>query len=298
MRAAIRPAAHDHDPPAAHQQVHRVTGERRACGSTAPLTPSVRGGCRRRWRRGAVGRRRGSAARSRGRPCASTRRRAPSSTAGAKLRIERDARARRAGRRRPGRAARAWRGCRSRCLCSSHDPVEVVDRARSARSPIAVPDERRIGVDQRLDAKPARTEATVVGERTAEVADPDDGDRPVAGEAELAGDLVQEVLDVVADAPGAVGAEVREVLADLGRVHAGQLGQALRRDGRDLALAGLEEGPVVERQAGDGRLRDPASRRSCHPSVLSALRSRSTPLPAGYRACARVLKVCGHFLRA
>ena len=92
-------------------------------------------------------------------------------------------------------------------------------------------------------------------------------DRPVPGEAELAADLVQQVLDVVADAPGAVGAEVREVLADLGRVHAGQLGQPLRRDRGDLVLGGLEQGPVVQRQPGDGRLGDPASRAA--PSAIA-----------------------------
>ena len=107
-----------------------------------------------------------------------------------------------------------------------------------------------VGVDERHDPKAAGAETTVVGQGAAEVSDSDDRDRPVAGEAELPGDLVEEVVDVVADAARAVGAEVREVLADLGRVHAGQLGQALRRDGRDLVLGGLEQGPVVERAAG------------------------------------------------
>ena len=127
------------------------------------------------------------------------------------------------------------------------------------RSPTRLPDLLGIGVDQRDDAEAAGAEAAVVGERGAEVADADDRDRPVVGEAELAGDLVEQVLDVVADAPGAVGAEVGEVLADLGRVDAGQLGQPLRGDGADLLLGGLEQRPVVERQPGDGRLRDAAS---------------------------------------
>ena len=66
---------------------------------------------------------------------------------------------------------------------------------------------------------------------------------------ELAGDLVQQVLDVVADAPGPVGTQVGEVLAHLGRVDARQLGEALRGDGADLLVGGLEQRPVVERQA-------------------------------------------------
>src|SRR4029079_11556693 len=102
-----------------------------------------------------------------------------------------------------------------------------------------------------------------------------------------------QVLDVVADAARPVGAEVREVLAHLGRVHSGQLREAFGGDGRDLALARLQERPVIERQAGNGRLRDPASWRSCHPGVLSALRTGARFLPAGYRACVLVLKVCG-----
>ena len=89
-----------------------------------------------------------------------------------------------------------------------------------------------VGVDERHDPKAAGAETTVVGEGAAQVSDSDDRDRPVAGEAELPGDLVEEVVDVVADAPRAVRPEVREVLADLGRVHAGQLGQPLRRDRR------------------------------------------------------------------
>ncbi|GAA3502179.1 hypothetical protein GCM10019016_092870 [Streptomyces prasinosporus] len=50
--------------------------------------------------------------------------------------------------------------------------------------------------------KPAGGEPAVVGERGAEVADPHDHDRPVLGQAEFTGDLVHEILDVVADAPG------------------------------------------------------------------------------------------------
>ena len=45
--------------------------------------------------------------------------------------------------------------------------------------------------------------------------------------AELAGHLVDEVLDVVADAAGAVGAQVGEVLAQLGRVDPGGGGEVL-----------------------------------------------------------------------
>ena len=74
------------------------------------------------------------------------------------------------------------------------------------------------------------------------------------------GDAVDEELDLVADAPGAVGAEVGEVLADLRRVDAGELGQPLRGDGADLLVRGFEQGPVVERKARHRRFRDPPRR--------------------------------------
>ena len=69
--------------------------------------------------------------------------------------------------------------------------------------------------------KAATGEAAVVGQRPTEVADPDDGDRPVLGQPEFAGDLVDEVGHLVADPAGAVGAEVGQVLAQLGRVDPG-----------------------------------------------------------------------------
>ena len=104
---------------------------------------------------------------------------------------------------------------------------------------------------------------------------------------------MEQVLDVVPDAPGAVGTEVREVLADLGRVHAGQLGEALRRDGRDLAARRSRGGP--------------GSRAGRRATVASGIRRSSGTVPprrplgagwtgpfeAGYRLCARILKVSG-----
>src|SRR5205814_10195564 len=68
---------------------------------------------------------------------------------------------------------------------------------------------------------------------------------------------------VVPHAPGAVGAEVGEVLAHLRRVDAGQGGEALGRDGADVLVGGLEQGPVVEGQAGDRRLGDSSGGGHC-----------------------------------
>ena len=50
--------------------------------------------------------------------------------------------------------------------------------------------------------KPRCAEAAVAGEGLAEVAGADDDDGPVVGEPELAAHLVDEVLDLVADARG------------------------------------------------------------------------------------------------
>ncbi len=97
-------------------------------------------------------------------------------------------------------------------------------------------DASRVGVEQGGDVEAARREPAVVGERVAEVADADDDDRPILGEAELAGDLVHEVVDVVADAAGAVRTEVGQVLTQLRRTDAGGGRQVLGGDGGDAGV--------------------------------------------------------------
>ena len=114
-----------------------------------------------------------------------------------------------------------------------------------------------VDVDDAGDREATLAEAAVAGEGLAEVAGADDDDGPVVGEAELTADLVDEVLDLVADAAGAVGAEVAEVLADLGGVDAGEIGELLGRHVRRAGVGLLEEDPQVHRQPGDGGLRDP-----------------------------------------
>ena len=148
-----------------------------------------RGSARRAGRPCAARGRRGSAARWRGRPCGRRRRRAPTSTVGAKLRMLRDA-----GRDQP--VADVLGGAGRGGDDADGDAVVARRSARGRRAggrrarPTSLADARRVGVEQRDDAEAARGEAGVVGQRVPEVADADDDDRPVLGQPELAGDLV------------------------------------------------------------------------------------------------------------
>ena len=123
-------------------------------------------------------------------------------------------------------------------------------------SPDPLPHLRRIHVDQRGDAEPPFGEPSVVRERMPEVADAGDHDGPVLRQPELAADLVDQVGDVVADAARAVGAQVREVLAHLRRVHARRLGQRLRRDRGGPGFGDVDQRVQVDGQPADGRLGD------------------------------------------
>ena len=160
-------------------------------------------------------------------------------------------------------------------------------------------DHVRVGVEQRGDREAPLAEAAVVGEGLAEVAEPDDGDRPVLGEAELAAHLEEEVLDVVAHAAGAVGPEVGEVLAHLGGVHAGQLGEPLGADGGEPGVLALEQAAQVERQPGDGGLGDLPVRgaigRQRTPAFTCSLGTAAAAQPAARSSLRSTLPValCG-----
>ena len=142
-------------------------------------------------------------------------------------------------------------------LVLADDLLELVE-ARTGSPPTTLTQPGRVGVEQGDDPEAAGGEAGVVGQGVTEVPDADDDDRPVLGDADLAGDLVAEVLHVVADAAGAVGAEVGEVLAQLGAVDPGGRGQLLAGAGADAALGEGDQGPQVDRQPGDGGLGDSA----------------------------------------
>ena len=146
---------------------------------------------------------------------------------------------------------------RDRDLLLGHDLGEVGDVAHDQAAQRR-PDPGRVGVDQRGDAEAAAGEPGVPGQRLAEVADADQGDRAVHRDAERARDLLGQRGDVVADAADAVGAEVGQVLAQLGRVHAGRDGELLGGDGGDAAVADRAEHAQIGGQPGDGGVRDAA----------------------------------------
>ena len=131
----------------------------------------------------------------------------------------------------------------------------------------------------------ALAEAAVAGERLAEVAGADDDDRPVVVEAELAAELVDQVLDVVADPAHAVGAEVAEVLAHLGGVDAGEVGELLRRQVDDAGVERLGEQAQVFGEPGDRRLRNPPSARTHCPEHTPLVREFTSQPPARHRGC-------------
>ena len=105
------------------------------------------------------------------------------------------------------------------------DPGQLVD-VPDDQAVDLLADPGRVGVEQRDDPEAAAGEAVVAGQGVTEVTDADQGDRPALGEPEHVLDLVDQQGDVVADAPGAVRAEVGQVLAQLGRVDPGRGGEA------------------------------------------------------------------------
>src|ERR671914_2757587 len=119
-------------------------------------------------------------------------------------------------------------------------------------APLVGPHHALVDVEQCRDPKAAFGEPLVGSERSSEVADADDRSRPRLGKAELPSDLIQEVLDVVADAAGPVRPEIRKVLADLGGVDAGEPGELFGGHLRPpAALSEVEKSTQIDGQAAD-----------------------------------------------
>ena len=132
---------------------------------------------------------------------------------------------------------------------------------RTTRPLISSPTRLGIGVEERGDAEPAAGETGVAGQRVTEVTDADQRDGAPLGEAEHELDLLDQQGDVVADAAGAVRAEVGEVLAQLGGVDPGGGGEPLAGDGLVPGLGEVVQRTQIFWEPGDGRLRQVRERR-------------------------------------
>ena len=106
-------------------------------------------------------------------------------------------------------------------------PLEVVGHVTDGEAGDDLADAGRVGVEQGGDPEAAGGEPAVAGERVTEVADADQDDRPALGQPERGRSDLDQVVDVVADAAGAVRPEVGQVLAQLRRADPGGGGQVL-----------------------------------------------------------------------
>src|SRR5699024_2773270 len=102
-------------------------------------------------------------------------------------------------------------------------------------------------------------EVGAAGQRGAQAADADEHHRPVSGGTDLGADLEPQEFHVVTDPADPVRTEVRQVLAQLGGVDPGRLGELTGADGGHTAGGVVVEGAQVTGQPGDGRLRDAAA---------------------------------------
>ena len=116
----------------------------------------------------------------------------------------------------------------------------------------------------------------------------------------------RRVRDLVADPAHAAGAEVGEVLAEAGGVDPGRRGELTGGDGAPAAVGESGQHPQVDRQAGDGGLRDRPGPRLDHGLSTAVARDRSgrgrygqmdagvdSPAFATVTACERRNKVAG-----
>ena len=115
----------------------------------------------------------------------------------------------------------------------------------------------------------------------------------------------RRVGDLVADAADAAGAQVREVLAQPGRVDPGRRGQLAGGDGAPATVGQSRQHPEVHGQACDGGLRDGPGPRLDHGlstavapgtggrrgGVRRSGRGRCSPASATVTACERRNKV-------
>ncbi len=129
------------------------------------------------------------------------------------------------------------------------EALEVGDVADGAPVAEAHADLLVRGVEHGDQLEALLGEAAVAGQGGAQRAGAHDDHVPRALEAETALDLVDQAVDLVAHAARAELAEVREVLADLGRVQVDHAGELLGRDALDAARLELAQLAQVHGQA-------------------------------------------------
>lgn len=135
----------------------------------------------------------------------------------------------------------------------------------------------RVAVQECDNSEAAGREAVVRRQRPAEVPDTDDHNRPILREAQLTGDLADQILDVVTDAASSVGAEVAQVFADFRGIDARQFCECFRGDRQLTVSEEFLQSTVVYRQASDTRIRY-APGRTGHATTLRRLCTRSQGL--------------------
>src|ERR687894_589639 len=136
------------------------------------------------------------------------------------------------------------------------------------------------GVEEPDEPEPAAAEAGVVGQGRAQVADPDQHAGASLLDTEDPGDAVPQRGHLVARPADPAGAQVREVLAQPGRVDTRRRGELTRGHVAAPAVGQTREHAQVHGQPGDGGLRDPGPGWGHGPLLAGARR------PRALRSCA------------
>ena len=117
-------------------------------------------------------------------------------------------------------------------------------------------DERWIGIDDGDDLEVTVSEPGVGSQSATEVARAHNKNSPVLRESQPTTDLILQVFDVVADSAHAVGAQIGQILADLGPVHSGESCQFSRRDRDDAGFPQPQQCPLINWQPRDRGIGD------------------------------------------
>lgn len=130
-----------------------------------------------------------------------------------------------------------------------HDLREIVEVSHASTAHDTT-DFCLVGIEDTRDRETPLGETAVVRERLAKVARTNDDDRPIVVQTQLELDLIREKRDVVPHSTCAVAAEVREIFANLCRIHSRELGQLITRHLWCSGIGKFTEDAQVEGQPG------------------------------------------------